>query len=169
MPQVRKKKAERHQQLLKIMQDLYSSSRTQADFTVDKIAEEAEVSSVIVYRLIGPEFKELRGLLPGSRRSPSSVNAELRRELESAREEISKLKAERKSDIEDAIAGINEVVEELDGENRRLRSRCDLLEQRVQEKGFVVVEVPSPNNEAKKECDKPLDKKRAANSNGRQH
>lgn len=168
MPQIRKKKAERRAQLLKIMKDLYSPSLTQADFTVDKIAEKAEISSVIVYRLIGPEFKEMRGQLPGPRRSPSSVNAELRRELESARKEIRKIKAERKSDIEDAIAGINEVVEELDEENRRLRSRCDLLEQRLQEKGFVVVEVPSPNNESEKQFDQPLAKKRGAGNNGRQ-
>jgi hypothetical protein len=168
MTQTRKKKAERRKQLLEIMRDLYSPSLTQADFTVDKIAEEAKVSSVIVYRLIGPEFKELRGQLPGPRRAPSSVNAELRRDLEGLREEIRKIKVERKSDIEDAIAGINEIVEELDEENRRLRSRCDLLEQRLQEKGFVVVEVPSPNNESEREFDQPIAKKRGAGNNGRQ-
>lgn len=144
MPQPRMKSGERRERLLKIMEGLHSRARTQADFTAQMVAEVEGVSATLVYRLVGEEFKELRGRLPGRRRSPSSVNAELRLENERLRERIRQLEAERESEIRSAIAGANEIFERLDEDNRRWRGRCEMLEKRLKEKGFVVVELPDP-------------------------
>lgn len=150
MPQPRMKSAERRNHLLKIMYDLHSRARTQADFTAQMVAEIEGISSVLVYRLAGKEFKELRGQLPGPRRSSSSVNVELRRENKKLQERVRQLEAERASDIQTAVAGANEIFERLDEDNRRWRSRCELLERRLNEKEFVVVELPDRDEDQEK-------------------
>ena len=50
------------------MAAMFEKSRTQSDFTAQKIAREAGVSVVLFYRLVGEKFKELRAQLDGPRR-----------------------------------------------------------------------------------------------------
>lgn len=136
------KTVERTRQLSNIMHEIYAQAKVQADFTAEMIAERGQVSAVRVYRLIGSEFKELRGKLPGPRRSPSTVEAELRAEIVKLKEQIKSLKAERERDIQDAIAGLVEILESMDAENRALRAENELLKSRSQE-GVVVVRLPT--------------------------
>ena len=58
---------ERRAQLLTIMQEIHAKAQSQADFTAAKIAQAAGISTVMLYRLVRPEFQTLRSELPGSR------------------------------------------------------------------------------------------------------
>jgi hypothetical protein len=137
------KSAERREQLLRIMNELFLTARVQADFTASVIAEKANVSMVLVYRLIGTEFKELRGRLAGPRRSPSTLDAALRREIAGLRKQLGILKAQHETDIREAVAGAIRVIEEVEEENRRLQNRCEQLERRLNENELVVIHVPA--------------------------
>jgi hypothetical protein len=136
------KTVERTSQLSNIMHEIYAQAKVQADFTAEMIAERGQVSTVWVYELVGSEFKELRGKLPGPRRSPSTVEAELRGKIVKLEEQIKSLKAEREKDIQDAITGMAEILESMDAENRALRVENELLKRRSKE-GVVVVRLPS--------------------------
>jgi hypothetical protein len=135
------KTADRIKQLTIIMRELHAQAKVQADFTAEMIAKRGKVSVVRFYRLIGSEFKELRGQLPGPRRSPSTVEAELRDEIVKLQKQIRSLKAEREKDIQDAITGLVEILESMDAENRDLRAENELLKSRSKE-GVVVVRLP---------------------------
>src|SRR5437588_2980679 len=79
---------ERRSQLLTIMQEMHLKAGSQTDFTAAKIAQAADISTVMLYRLVRPEFQTLRSELPGSQRPADEVmrtlrleNADLRRQL----------------------------------------------------------------------------------------
>lgn len=134
----RMSKSERQKQLLHVMQLVYEGAKDQSEFTAGIIAERGGVSTVLVYRLIGDEFKSLRATLEGSRQSPQTVeshlrqkNAVLSRELKSSKD---KYRVELSGDYANAIRHI----ESLDVENRILRGRVRILEQRLKEAGLVV-------------------------------
>jgi hypothetical protein len=131
-------KSERRKQLLHVMHLVYEGAKDQSEFTAGIIAKRGGVSTVLVYRRIGDEFKELRSKLPGARQSPLTVESHLRqknailsRELESSKD---KHRVELSGDYANAIRHI----ESLDEENRILRGRVRILEQRLKEVGLVV-------------------------------
>ena len=136
----RMRKSARRKQLLGIMRRLYASATTQADFTVPLIAARAKVSCVWVYRMIGTEFKELRGKLLGPRRSPSSVEQRLRAENRTLRIENRSFRAQRRA--EEAVEMKEAILlsEEMESQIIRLQSRVKRLERRPSE--YVVVQLP---------------------------
>jgi hypothetical protein len=134
-------RALRREQLLGIMRELFAGASTPAEFTAGAIADAAGVSSVLVYRVIGVEFRELRGSLEGIRRAPGT-EAKLRREIETLRRENRELKSSRKIAEGKEIAAAHELIEEQDEEIRRLCGRVELLEQRLKERETVVIEIP---------------------------
>jgi len=138
----RMSRAKRREQLLGIMRTRYAGAISQAEFTAELIAADAGVSSVWVYELIGDEFMELRGTLEGGRRAPSTVTAELRAENKMLLRENRELKAQRKTDTERELAEAYQIIEEQDDLIRRLKSRNELLEERLKGQGTVVVEIP---------------------------
>ena len=64
---------ERRAQLLTIMQEMHEKAQSQADFTAAKIAQAAGISTVMLYRLVRPEFQTLHSELPGSQRPTDEV------------------------------------------------------------------------------------------------
>src|SRR5216684_8372377 len=135
---------ERRSQLLTIMQEMHLKAESQADFTAEKIARAAGISSVMLYRLVRPEFQTLRSKLPGSRRPTDEVtrtlrieNADLRRQLREAQE---KLRTTAVEELDEAIR----LMECLEEENLQLRGEVKLLRRRLQEGGYVFVHAPVP-------------------------
>ncbi len=135
---------ERQAQLLTIMQEMHAKAQSQTDFTAAKIAQAAGISTVMLYRLVGPEFQTLRSELPGSQRPSDEVmrtlrleNAELRRQLREARE---KLRTTAVEELDEAIR----LMERLEEENLQLRGEVKLLRKRLQEGGNVFVHAPVP-------------------------
>jgi hypothetical protein len=129
--------AARCKQLLKIMRALFKKAKTRAEFKAEMIAKKAKVSTVLVYRSIGPEFRELRLKLPGSDRGISKTNSQLRREnaeLRRKNKELSKRLREAQmkekqvasNDLSEAISFIeqqDEIIRIINGELKMLRQR----------------------------------------------
>jgi len=135
---------ERRSQLLTIMQEMHRKAESQTDFTAEKIAQAAGISTVILYRLVRAEFQTLRSELPGSRRPTDEMmrtlrieNAELRRQLRETRE---KLRTTAVEELDEAIR----LIERLEEENLQLRGEIKLLCKRLQEGGHVFVHPPIP-------------------------
>jgi uncharacterized membrane protein YccC len=134
---------ERRAQLLTIMQEMHAKAQSQADFTAAKIAQAAGISTVMLYRLVRPEFQTLRSELPGSQRPTDEVmrtlrleNADLRRQLREARE---KLRTTAVEELDEAIR----LMERLEEENLQLRSEVKLLRRRLEEGNHTVVHAPA--------------------------
>jgi len=134
---------ERRAQLLTIMQEMHAKAQSQADFTAAKIAQAAGISTVMLYRLVRPEFQTLRSELPGSQRPTDEVmrklrleNAGLRRQLREARE---KLRTTAVEELDEAIR----LMERLEEENLQLRSEVKLLRRRLEEGNHMVVHAPA--------------------------
>jgi len=134
---------ERRAQLLTIMQEMHAKAQSQADFTAAKIAQAAGISTVMLYRLVRPEFQTLRSELPGSQRPTDEVmrtlrleNADLRRQLREARE---KLRTTAVEELDEAIR----LMERLEEENLQLRSEVKLLRRRLEEGNHMVVHAPA--------------------------
>jgi len=134
---------ERRAQLLTIMQEMHEKAQSQADFTAAKIAQAAGISTVMLYRLVRPEFQTLRSELPGSQRPTDEVmrtlrleNADLRRQLREARE---KLRTTAVEELDEAIR----LMERLEEENLQLRSEVKLLRRRLEEGNHMVVHAPA--------------------------
>ncbi len=134
---------ERRAQLLTIMQEMHAKAQSQADFTAAKIAQAAGISTVMLYRLVRPEFQTLRSELPGPQHPTDEVmrtlrleNADLRRQLREARE---KLRTTAVEELDEAIR----LMERLEEENLQLRSEVKLLRRRLEEGNHTVVYVPA--------------------------
>jgi AraC-like DNA-binding protein len=135
---------ERRSQLLTIMQEMHLKAESQTDFTAEKIAQAAGISTVMLYRLVRAEFQTLRSELPGSRRPTDEMmrtlrieNADLRRQLRDTRE---KLRTTAVEEIDEAIR----LMERLEEENLKLRGEVKLLRKRLQEGGNVFIQAPTP-------------------------
>jgi len=131
--------SERQSLLKQIMHELHEKATTQADFTADAIAKKGEVSVVLVYRLVGTEFKELRSQLPGPRRSPNDINRILRRENKELRKQVCELNAQKKTAESQDIADAINIIESQDEEIRLLKGRIALLEQRLEESETIIL------------------------------
>ena len=125
------------------MQEMHEKAQSQADFTAAKIAQAAGISTVMLYRLVRPEFQTLRSELPGSQRPTDEVmrtlrleNADLRRQLREARE---KLRTTAVEELDEAIR----LMERLEEENLQLRSEVKLLRRRLEEGNHMVVHAPA--------------------------
>lgn len=129
----------RREQLLQLMQELFKKARTQSDFTAKKIAGEAGVSVVLLYRLVGGDFKELRSQLEGARRPPATVIGKLKTQIKELRRQVRELKAKLKAAALAEIAEAIRLIERLDEENRMLRSEVKMLRRRLAESEAIIV------------------------------
>lgn len=134
----RMSKSERKEQLLQVMNLVYEKAEDQSQFTAGIIADRGGVSTVLVYRRIGSEFKELRSTLPGIRRSPQTVESQLRQKNATLERDLEESKDKYKAELSGDYANAIRHIEALDEENRILRGRVSILEKRLKEAGLVV-------------------------------
>ena len=134
---------ERREQLLQIMQRLHQQAANQAEFTAEKVADIAGISTVLLYRYVGSEFKALRNQLPGSHRSTDEAMRQLRHENDDLRLQLrdaqEKLRTTAVEELDEAIL----IIERLEEENLQLRGENRLLRKRLDEGGRVMVQLPS--------------------------
>jgi hypothetical protein len=141
--QSRMSSEKRREQLLGVMKELFGKARTQDDFTAAKVAGEAGVSVVLLYRLVGGEFKVMRSQLEGPRRPVQTVISKLKGRIRELRREVRELKSRLKAAALGEIAEAIKFIERLDEENRMLRSEVKMLRRRMAESGVVIV-LPPP-------------------------
>lgn len=134
---------ERRDQLLRVMEDMHPKAASQADFTGAKVAKAAGISTVMLYRLVGPEFKTLRSQLPGSRHCPDQAMRTLRIENTDLRQQLREAKEQLRTTSIDELDGALRLMERLEEENLQLRSENRLLHKRLQEGGQMILHAPA--------------------------
>ena len=129
---------ERKTQLLAIMHAHRERATCVSEFNRIAIAQEAGVTPQYVSMLIGAEFHVAAQGLTGKRRSSDSSleraleeNKRLRRELEQARHQ---LKDFTQQSIDEALR----LIDQLDEDNRLLRGRVRVLEQRLRQREIAI-------------------------------
>jgi regulator of replication initiation timing len=140
----------RREQLLQVMGAMFEKARTQADFTAMKIVDEAGVSAVLFYRLVGERFKELRSQLDGPRRPEGTVVAKLKAQVKELQRQVRELKARLKAAALGEITEAIRMIERLDEENRMLRSEVKMLRRRLAEGEVVIILPDSPKYRIKR-------------------
>lgn len=134
----RMSKEQRRGQLLGITRTMFSQAKGLSDFTAKKIAEEAKVSEVWVYRLVGEEFSALRQILGNADKTSATKeqkllreNHRLRHERDELRRSLSELKSEHTAELQGDYAEAIKVIEAQDEEIRGLRGLIALYEKRL--------------------------------------
>ena len=80
MKQQRRTAEEGREHLLSVMREVHAQVAGQSEFTAQRVADAAGVSTVWLYKLAGEEFRALRAQLPGSRKTRDEEVAALRQE-----------------------------------------------------------------------------------------
>jgi hypothetical protein len=126
-------------ELLAIMQAHRDRATCLSEFTRQAIAQEAGVTPQYVSMLIGSEYRAAADGLNGKRSSADTPlrqavaeNQRLRKELQIVRRRLEEL---TKQSIDDALR----LIDQLDDDNRLLRGRVRVLEQRLRQQEIVVM------------------------------
>jgi hypothetical protein len=141
---MKRSKEETRAQLITIMDELYQTAQSQADFTPEKIAKLAGISTVWFYHLVRPEFQALRSQLAGPRRTRDEELYQLRHEVADLREKLKRAQNELRTtsvqDLDEAIL----LIERYEKENIQLHQQITLLKKRLEEGGQIIVQqIPS--------------------------
>ena len=129
---------ERKAQLLAIMHAHRERATSVSEFNRKAIAQEAGVTPQYLSMLIGPEYRAAAEGLTGKRRSSDTSlrraleeNTRLRRDLENARQQLEDL---TRNSIDEALR----LIDKLDEDNRLLRGRVRILEQRLRQREIAM-------------------------------
>jgi hypothetical protein len=138
MSRTGRRSMERKAELLAIMHAHRERATYLNEFSRKAIAHDAGVTPQYVSMLIGPEYRAAAEGLTGKRapadtrlRQALAENKRLRRELEHAHGRLEEL---ARQSIDDALR----LIDQLDEDNRLLRGRVRILEQRLRQKEVVV-------------------------------
>ena len=140
---MRMSKEERRVQLIETMKDLHKQAQCQADFTAERIAQSAGISTVWLYKLARSEFQILRSQLSGPRLLRDEEltqlrheNAELKKKLQDVE---TKLHTTAVKELDEAIVEL----ERYEKDNIQLRQQVTLLHKRLEEGGHIIIQPPS--------------------------
>ena len=129
---------ERKAQLLTIMRAHRERATCMSEFSRTAVAQEAGVTPQYLSMLIGPEFHVAAEGLHGVRRTAETSlrqaledNKRLRRELEHVRQQLNDL---TRQSIDEALR----LIDQLDEDNRLLRGRMRVLEQRLRQREIAI-------------------------------
>src|SRR2546430_15579994 len=78
MKQQRRTAEEGKEHLLEVMREIHAQVASQSEFTAQRVADAAGISTVWLYKIVGEEFRALRAQLPGSRKTRDEEVAALR-------------------------------------------------------------------------------------------
>src|SRR6266487_4774207 len=136
-------KAKRRAQLLEIMKDLHQQAQRQADFTAEKVAQAAGISTVWFYKLVRPEFQALRAQLSGPRLLRDEELAQLRHENAELKKRAQNLESKLRTTPVDELDEAIRELERYEKENLQLRQQIALLQKRLEEGGHVIIQPSS--------------------------
>jgi len=124
--------------LLTLMQELVGKATTQRDFAATQVAAVAGISVVLLYRLVGTEYKALRAQLPGARKTTGEELQALREKNAALQRQVQEMRQQGRVQ---AITALQEAIvlqERLEQENLALRGRIRILMHRLEEAGGYV-------------------------------
>jgi len=144
MSRTGRRSTERKGELLAIMQAQRERATCLSEFTRHAIAQEASVTPRYVSMLIGPEYRAATAGLRGKRRSSDTSLEQALQENQILRQELSHADQQSKELTRQSIDDALRLIDRLDEDNRLLRGRVRILEQRLRQKEIVV----TPNQRA---------------------
>lgn len=130
---VRLRRAERRDQLLRLLNLKWERAACAAEFRALLLARELGVSVVWFYTLVGKEYKKMRASLPGAPAVNVDSVTSLRQEVERLGDELRRLKSKYEEKIRAKLAKSIRHIELLDRENRMLREKVAYLESNLYE------------------------------------
>ena len=157
MKQQRRTADEQKEHLLSVMREIHTQVTSQSEFTAQRVADSAGISTVWLYHVAGDEFRALRAGLPGSRKTRDEEVAALRQENTQLRTRLKEAQDQARLASSDALKKAIVMLEQWEQENLELRGHIRVLTRRLEQAGGYV-DVTSPQfQDTRKGYLKPVD------------
>jgi hypothetical protein len=148
MNKPRRTAQEGKEHLISVMQTIRAKALSQSEFTAQRIAAAAGISTVWLYKIAGPEFRALRAELPGSRKTRDEEVAELRQENARLRAEPKEAQEQARLASSSALKKAMVMLEQWEQENLELRGHLRLLTRRLEQAGGYV-DIPAHSSQVR--------------------
>jgi len=157
MKQQRRTAEEGKEHLLSVMREVHAQVAGQSEFTAQRVADAAGVSTVWLYKLAGEEFRTLRAQLPGSRKTRDEEMAVLRQENAQLRTQLEEAQEQARLASSTALKKAFALLEQWEQENLELRGHIRVLTRRLEQAGgYIDIEATPPQLDRKSHL-KPVD------------
>jgi hypothetical protein len=157
MKQQRQTAEEGKEHLLSVMREIHAQVTSQSEFTAQRVADAAGISKVWLYHIAGEEFRALRAMLPGSRKTRDEEVAALRQENAQLREQLKAAQEQARLASSTALKKAVVMLEQWEQENLELRGHIRVLTRRLEQAGGYVDVTPTSSSVSRKEHLKPVD------------
>lgn len=157
MKQLRQTAEEGKEHLLSVMKTIRAGVSSQSEFTAQRVADAAGISTVWLYKIAGSEFRALRAELPGSRKTRDEEVAALRRENGQLRAQLKAAQEQAHLASSTALKKAMAMLEQWEQENLELRGHIRVLTRRLEQTGGYVDVAPTPSSVSHKGHLKPVD------------
>jgi hypothetical protein len=158
MKQPRQTAEEGKEHLLSVMKAIHAEASSQSEFTAQRIAAAAGISTVWLYKIAGSEFRALRAELPGSRKTQDEEVATLRRENAELRAQLKAEKEQARLASSAALKKAIVMLEQWEQENLELRGHIRVLTRRLEQAGaYIDIETTASQWDRKSQL-KPVDR-----------
>src|SRR5229473_4187142 len=132
--------------LLSVMREIHAQVASQSEFTAQRVADAAGISTVWLYKLAGEEFRALRAQLPGSRKTRDEEVAALRQENAHLRMQLEEAQEQARLASSTALKQAWALLEQWEQENLELRGHIRVLTRRLEQAGgYVDITSKSPS------------------------
>ena len=135
MKQQRRTAEEGKEYLLSVMREIHAQVMSQREFTAQRVADAAGISTVWLYKTAGEEFRALRAQLPGSRKMRDEEVAALRQENAQLREQLEEAQERARLTSSTALKKAFALLEQWEQENLELRGHIRVLTRRLEQVG----------------------------------
>ena len=135
MKQQRRTAEEGKDHLLSVMREIHTHVASQSEFTAQRVADAAGISTVWLYHIAGKEFRALRAELPGSRKTRDEEVATLRQENAQLRSQLKEAQDQARLASSDALKKAMVMLEQWEQENLELRGHIRVLTRRLEQAG----------------------------------
>ena len=157
MKRQRRSAEEGKEHLLSVMREIHAQVASQSEFTAQRVADAAGISTVWLYKIAGEEFRALRAQLPGSRKTRDEEMAALRQENAQLRAQLEEALERARLASSTALKKAFALLEQWEQENLELRGHIRVLTRRLEQAGgYIDSEAASPQSNRKSHL-KPVD------------
>ena len=157
MKQQRKTAEEGKEHLLSVMREVHAQMIGQSEFTAQRVADAAGISTVWLYKTAGEEFRALRAQLPGSRKTRDEEVAALRRENAQLRTQLGEAQEQARLASSTALKKAFAMLEQWEQESLELRGHIRVLTRRLEQTGGYIDVPPASSPASRKGHLKPVD------------
>jgi hypothetical protein len=138
MRRPRKTAEEGKEHLLAVMRDIHAQVTNQSEFTAQRVATAAGISTGWLYHIAGSEFRAYRATLPGSRKTRDEEMANLRQENTQLRKQLKEAQEQARLASSSALKSAIALLEQWEQENLELRGHIRVLTRRLEQAGGYV-------------------------------